>query len=46
MTKEELYAPISAKYEELKQALEDTDLKKIRELTLEVHAMEHPAEVF
>lgn len=45
MTKEELYIPISAKYEELKQALEGTDLKRIRELTLEVHAMVHPAEV-
>lgn len=45
MTKEELYIPISAKYAELKQALEGTDLKRIRELTLEVHAMVHPAEV-
>lgn len=45
MTKEKFYAPISAKYEELKQALEGTDLKRIRELTLEVHAMVHPAEV-
>lgn len=45
MTKEELYIPISAKYEELKQALEGTDLKRIRELALEVHAMVHPAEV-
>lgn len=45
MTKEKLYAPISEKYEELKQALEGTDLKRIRELTLEVHAMVHPAEV-
>lgn len=45
MTKKELYASIGAKYEELKKALEGTDLKRIRELTLEVHAMVHPAEV-
>ena len=43
MTKEELYNPISEKYEELKRALEGTDLKKIKELALEVHAMVHPA---
>lgn len=45
MTKEELLTPIRQKYEELKQALNGTDLKKIRELTLEVHAMVHPAEI-
>lgn len=39
MTKEELYAPISEKYQELKQTLEGTDLKRIRALTLEVHAL-------
>lgn len=32
MTKEELYAPIREKYDELKQALKGTDLEKIREL--------------
>ncbi len=45
MTKEELLTPISQKYGELQQALKGTDLKKIRELTLEVHAMVHPAEI-
>ena len=45
MTKEELFAPIREKYEELKQALEGDNLNKIRELTLEVHAMVHPAEI-
>lgn len=45
MTKEELLTPIRQKYEELQQALNGTDLKKIRELTLEVHAMVHPAEI-
>lgn len=45
MTNEELFAPIREKYEELKQALEGDNLDKIRELTLEVHAMVHPAEI-
>lgn len=45
MTKEELFAPIREKYEELKQALEGDNLNKIRELTLEVYAMVHPAEI-
>lgn len=45
MTKEELFAPIREKYSELKQALQGTDIDKIRELTLEVHAMVHPAEI-
>lgn len=45
MTKEELLTPIRQKYEELQQALNGTDLKKIRELTLEVHALVHPAEI-
>lgn len=45
MTKEELYAPISEKYNELKQALKGTDIEKIKELSLEVHAMVHPAEI-
>lgn len=45
MTKEALYTPIWEKYEELKVALEGTDIDRIRELTLEVHAMVHPAEV-
>ena len=45
MTKEDLYAPIYEKYNELKIALTGTDIDKIRELTLEVHAMVHPAEI-
>lgn len=45
MTKEELFAPIRERYDELKQALKGTDIEKIRELTLEVHAMVHPAEI-
>ena len=45
MTKEELFAPIREKYNELKNVLEGTDIDRIRELTLEVHAMVHPAEI-
>lgn len=45
MTKEKLYTQITEKYDELKIALQGTDIDKIRELSLEVHAMVHPAEV-
>ena len=45
MTKEALYTPIWGKYDELKSAIEGTDIDRIRELTLEVHAMVHPAEI-
>ena len=45
MTKEYLYTSINEKYEELKHALQGTDLERIKELTLEVHAMVHPAEI-
>ena len=45
MTKEELFEPITKKYDELKLALQGTDIDKIRELTLEVHAMVRPAEI-
>lgn len=45
MTKEELFAPIRERYDDLKQALKGTDIELIRELTLEVHAMVHPAEI-
>lgn len=45
MTKEELFEPITKKYNELKLALQGTDIDKIRELTLEVHAMVHPSEI-
>lgn len=45
MTKEILYSSFEKKYEELKLALSKNNLKKIRELALEVHAMVHPAEI-
>ncbi|MBR5992587.1 MAG: hypothetical protein IK018_02165 [Lachnospiraceae bacterium] len=45
MNKEEMYKGINAKFEELKVALEGDGLTKIKELTLELHAMVHPAEV-
>lgn len=42
MTKEDLYAPIREKYRNLQNALENSDLQHIIELTLEVHGMVHP----
>jgi hypothetical protein len=45
MNKEEMYKEINDKFEELKTALEGDDLAKIKELTLELHAMVHPAEI-
>lgn len=45
MTREELYTPIREKYADLKQALNQTNIDKIRELALEVHVMVHPAEI-
>lgn len=45
MTKEVLVATIGEKYEELVGALECSNIERIRELALEVHAMVHPAEV-
>lgn len=45
MTKEALITPIKERYNELKQALKGNDIDKIRELTLEVHAMVHPSEI-
>ena len=45
MKKEELYTSFSKKYDELQKALTGTDIKSIRELTLEVHAMVHPSEI-
>lgn len=45
MTKEKLYEPIRERYDDLKQALKGTDIERIKELTLEVHAMVHPAEI-
>lgn len=45
MTKEELFTPIREKYSDLQQALKGMDIERIKELTLEVHAMVHPAEI-
>ena len=45
MSKETLYKAFEKKYEELKAALAGDDLEKMKQLTLEVHAMVHPAEV-
>lgn len=45
MTKEDLFKPIREKYEELKRTLNGTDIEKIRELALEMHAMVHPVEI-
>ena len=45
MTKEALFVPIREKYDELKQSIKGTDIEKIRQLSLEVHAMVHPAEI-
>ena len=45
MDKDAIYSAINHKYDELKTALEGDDLEKIRELTLELHAMVHPAEI-
>ena len=45
MDKETMISAINSKYEELKNALEGDNLAKIRELTLDLHAMVHPAEI-
>ena len=45
MDKEVMFSAINSKYDELKAALEGDDLAKIRELTLDLHAMVHPAEI-
>lgn len=45
MNKEAMKKEFETKYEELKVALAGDDLEKIKELTLEVHAIVHPAEV-
>lgn len=45
MTKEALCAAFQERYQVLKEALKGNDIDRIRELTLEVHAMVHPAEV-
>lgn len=45
MNKETMYREIHDKYEKLVRALEGEDMDLIRALTLEVHALTHPAEV-
>ena len=45
MDKDTVFAEINAKFEELKKVLEGDNLEEIRELTLELHAMVHPAEI-
>ena len=45
MTKDELIADFYKRYEELKTALKSANIDRIRELSLDVHAMVHPAEV-
>ena len=45
MDKNAVFSEINAKYEELKKALEGDNLEEIRALTLELHAMVHPAEI-
>lgn len=45
MTREALYAAFHERYQALREALQGDDLALIRALTLEVHAMVHPAEV-
>ena len=45
MNKATLYKAFETKYEELKAALAGDDLERMRQLTLEVHAMVHPADV-
>ena len=45
MDKDAVFSEINAKFEELKKALEGDNLEEIRALTLELHAMVHPAEI-
>ena len=45
MNKDEMFNTINSTFEELKAALEGDDLAKIKELTLELHALVHPAEI-
>ena len=45
MDKEAMCSAINVKFEELKTALEGDNLKEIKELTLDLHAMVHPAEI-
>lgn len=45
MTKEELICSFEEKHKELERALQGDDINYIRKMTLDVHAMVHPAEV-
>ncbi len=45
MNKDEMFNTINTTFEELKAALEGDDLSKIKDLTLELHALVHPASV-
>lgn len=45
MTKEALIRSFEEKHKELELALQENDIQYIKELTLDVHAMVHPAEV-
>ena len=45
MDKEAVFSAINNTFEQLKKALEGDDLETIRELTLQLHAMVHPAEI-
>lgn len=45
MTKETLIRSFEEKHKELKLALQRNDIEHIRKLTLDVHALVHPAEV-
>lgn len=45
MIKETLIRSFEEKHKELERALQGDDIGYIKELTLEVHAMVHPAEV-
>ena len=45
MDKETMISAINSKFNELKTTLEGDDITRIRELTLELHAMVHPAEI-
>lgn len=45
MDKEKLFKMINIKYNELLGVLNGTDIDKIKDLALEVHAMVHPAEI-
>jgi hypothetical protein len=45
MTKDAMIADFYKRYEELKSALKSADIDRIREISLDVHAMVHPVEV-